>query len=152
LWNPPFDGWVGHASSDDYLVNYLYLIGLGDKDTPLSGGQWYENPPTAASYLLTRAKHKIMVVDMNLYFATSDNGFNDIGSAKWFYSNHARRARFDPKLVEIRDFVKGGHRLYTDGHVRWALADELARNDTAITGNVTNARYSHNGNDRPYFW
>jgi hypothetical protein len=39
--------------------------------------------------------------------------------------------------------------------VRWALSDELGRNDTQIkvTGPVVlNARYSHDGNSRPYFW
>ena len=164
LFNPPWNGWPGHDGGRPvWFVNYMYMIGLGD---PPAVGNWYEDPPTAATQKLGKAKKlnpttpvttiptmPVMVVDMNLYFEP-DNGFNDGGSARWFYSNHALRARFDPLKVEIRRFVKGSHRLHTDGHVRWALVDELGINDThmQVTNNVINARYSHNGDARPYFW
>ena len=167
LFNPPWDGWPGHDGGQPvWFVNYQYLIGLGDAATVSGGGRWYEDPPTAATQKLGRAKKlnaatpvtstrdvPVMVVDMNLYFEP-DNGFNNVANARWFYANHGLRSRFDPQLVDIRKYVKGSHRLHTDGHVRWALTDELGRNDTQIkiTGNVSNARYSHSGDSRPYFW
>ena len=164
LFNPPWDGWPNHDGGRSvWIVNYQYLIGLADPPA----GNWYEDPPSAASQKLGRSKRinpsgavtsmptiPIMVVDMNIYFEP-DNGFNNSGTARWFYANHGLRARFDPQLVDIRKYVKGSHRLHTDGHVRWALSDELGRNDTQIkvTGPVVlNARYSHEGNGRPYFW
>ena len=167
LFNPPWDTWPGHSGSDVWLVNYQYLIGLGEAPNLGAGGsKWYEDPPSAATQKLGRSRRlnastppttipdlPVMVVDMNLYFEP-DNGFNNTGSARWFYANHGLRARFDPLLVDIRKYVKGSHRLHTDGHVRWALADELGRNDTQIKviGNLANPRYSHDGDKRPYFW
>jgi prepilin-type N-terminal cleavage/methylation domain-containing protein len=156
LFNPPYDRWVGHSSPDHYLVNYQYLIGLADPQ-PGGGipGKWYENPPTAASYRISRKPLRIMVVDMNLFFAAGDNGFNVYGpvpNVRWFYSNHAYRNRFDPTREDLRKYVRGSHRLYTDGHVKWALPDELGRGDTAITISTTSARYSHDGDKRPYYW
>jgi hypothetical protein len=158
LFNPPYDQWTGHASPEDYLCNYQYLIGLADKETMASGfsGKWYENPPTAASYLISRKPLRIMIVDMNLYFAQGDNGFNIYGpstsNVRWFYSNHAYRNRIDPNRDELKKFIRGSHRLYTDGHVQWALPDELGKNDRAVTIAVDAARYSHNGDSRPYYW
>jgi len=157
LFNPPFDKWYGHMNTDpvngDYLVNYQYLIGLE------KSGKWYEKPPTAASYNIWRKPVRIMVVDMNLFFAQGDNGFNNAGNTRWFYSNHAYRNRFDPRGVELRKFVRGSHRLYTDGHITWAGPDEMGRQDTVIkvadtvtSINDTSARYSHSGDTRPYFW
>ena len=55
-------------------------------------------------------------------------------------------------MTEIRKFVKGSNRLYNDGHVVWAAADELGRGDKAITPALDSARYSHSGDDRPYWW
>ena len=103
-----------------------------------------------------------MVVDMNLFFAQGDNGFNVYGpvpNVRWFYSNHAYRNRFDPRGVELRKFVRGSNRLYADGHVKWASTDEMGRADTVIKVSDkvsslkdTSARYSHMGDDRVYFW
>jgi hypothetical protein len=138
-------------------VNYQYLIGLADAETMKgSGAKWYENPPTAAPYIVSKAKMKIMVVDLNRMNATPDNGwdffFGGGQQVRWFYSNHAVRNRFDPNRSELRRFVKGSNRLYSDGHVLWAQADELGREDKAITAAIDSARYSHSGNDRPYWW
>ena len=157
LFNPPYDRWTGHASPDNYLCNYHYLIGLADPETLANGfpGKWYETPPTAASYRISKKPLRIMVVDMNLYFAQGDNGFDVYGpvpNVRWFYSNHAYRNRLDPTREDLRKFVRGSHRLYTDGHVRWASPDELARDDKAISTNPAAARYSHNGDSRPYYW
>ena len=160
LFNPPYDRWFGHMNTDpvngDYLVHYLYLIGLADKD--VSGtipGNWYEKRPTAASYIISRKPLRIMVAEMNLYFAQGDNGFNVYGpvpSIRWFYSNHAYRNRFDPTREDLRKFVRGSHRLYSDGHVQWAMPDEMGQEDKAITININSARYSHSGDSRPYYW
>jgi len=161
LCNPPVDNWTGHmdtnAETGDYIVNYQYLVGLGDADTVknLSGGKWYENPPQVASKVISRGPVRIMLVDMNMMFSAADNGFNFYGSApsvRWFYSSHAVRNRFDPGINEVRSFVKGSNRLYTDGHVQWALPDQMGRGDQIITANVNSARYSHNGDVRPYWW
>ncbi len=154
LFNPPFDAWTGHMGTDDILVNYQYLVGLADPETIKSGfaGKWYETDPTAAPYTLTKARMKIMLVDMNLFFAATDNGFNNTGSAKWLYSSHALRNKFNPDLVDLRRFVKGSNRLYNDGHVKWALPEELGRDDKPITTDITAARYSHSGDSRPYYW
>jgi prepilin-type N-terminal cleavage/methylation domain-containing protein len=160
--NPPVDNWFGHMDTDpisgDYLVAYQYLVGLADPETLAGGfgGKWYENPPTAASYKLSKKPVKIMLVDTNIYFAAGDNGFNFNGpapSVRWFYSNHAQKNRFDPARVELRTFVKGSNRLYSDGSVKWVLPDEMGRNDLMITTQINSARYSHGSGDaRPYFW
>jgi prepilin-type N-terminal cleavage/methylation domain-containing protein len=157
LFNPPYDQWTGHMSTDDYLVNYMYLIGLSDAETMASGfsGKWYENPPSAASYTISRKPVRIMLTDMNLYFAAGDNGFDVYGpvpNVRWFYSNHAMRNGFDPARVDLRKFVRGSNRLYSDGHVTWVLPEALGRDDKPITTNLNSARYSHMGDTRPYFW
>jgi prepilin-type N-terminal cleavage/methylation domain-containing protein len=160
--NPPKDDWFGHMNTDpvngDYIVCYGYLVGLADPETMAGGfpGVWYENPPTAASYKLAKKPIKIMLVDINLYFAAGDNGFDFNGpvpSVRWFYSNHANKNRFDPSRVDLRTFVKGSNRLYSDGSVRWVLPDDMGRDDGMITSNPQSARYSHSGGDaRPYYW
>jgi prepilin-type N-terminal cleavage/methylation domain-containing protein len=159
--NPPVDWWGGHMNTDpvngDYIVAYQYLVGLADPET-LAGfaGKWYENPPTAASYKLARKPIKIMVVDTNLYFAAGDNGFDFYGpapSVRWFYSNHAVRNKFDPARVDLRKFVKGSNRLYSDGSVKWVSPDEMGRDDKMITTQIDSARYTHSAdNNRPYYW
>lgn len=149
LFNPPYDQWVGHMSPNDYLVNYMYLIGLAD------AGKWYEKPPTAAPLKITKKPVRLMVVDMNLYFAQGDNGFNVYGpvpSVRWFYSNHATRNRFDPNREELKRFVKGSNRLYSDGHVDWVGPAQMGRGDQLITTAINSARYSHSGDERPYYW
>ena len=96
-----------------------------------------------------------MMVDMNLYFASGDNGFDVYGpvpSVRWFYSNHAYRNRLDPAREDLRKFLRGSHRLYTDGHVQWALPDELGKNDKVVSIAPDAARYSHSGDSRPYYW
>ncbi|WP_428938016.1 type II secretion system protein [Fontivita pretiosa] len=153
----PRDSWPGHMPSGNYIVNYCYLIGYGDEESIKrnSGTKWYENPPTVASFRLSKGPVKIMVTDLNLYFAAPDNGFNfngSVPSVKWFYSNHAVRNWFNPERVALRSFVTGSNRLYTDGHVKWALPDEMGRGDRPITTDVSSARYSHNGDIRPYYW
>ena len=160
--NPPVDNWFGHMNTDpvsgDYIVAYQYLVGLADPETLAGGfgGKWYEDPPTAASYKLAKKPTKIMLVDTNLYFAAGDNGFDFTGpapSVRWFYSNHANKNRFDPARIDLRTFVKGSNRLYSDGSVVWVLPDAMGRNDQMITTKLDSARYSHGGGDaRPYFW
>jgi prepilin-type N-terminal cleavage/methylation domain-containing protein len=154
LFNPPYDKWVGHMDMDnEYLVNYMYLVGLAD---PIpSGAKWYENPPTAAPRKISKKPVRLMVVDMNLFFAQGDNGFDiygPAGSVRWFYSNHAVKNRFDPKRTDLDQFVKGSNRLFSDGHVDWVGGSQMGRNDRPINILVNSARYSHSGDDRPYFW
>jgi prepilin-type N-terminal cleavage/methylation domain-containing protein len=154
-FNPPWEFWAGHSDADNYIVNYEYLIGLADPDKENNSvpGKWYENPPTAASYRLSKGPVKIMLVDMNLYFAQPDNGFNNTGNVKWFYSNHAAYNRFNPARGELRKFLRGSNRLYGDGHVQWVLPDQMGRDDKMITTAINSARYSHYTDDsRQYFW
>jgi prepilin-type N-terminal cleavage/methylation domain-containing protein len=158
LFNPPYNGWVGHMDTvNDYLVNYMYLIGLSDKETLANGfpGKWYETPPTASSYVVGKKPVRMMIVDMNLYFAQGDNGFNVYGpvpNIRWFYSNHAIRNRIDPAREDLRKIIRGSHRLYSDGHVQFALPDELGKDDKMVSIAVDSARYSHQGDSRPYYW
>jgi prepilin-type N-terminal cleavage/methylation domain-containing protein len=157
LFNPPYDQWTGHMSPDDYLVNYMYLIGMADAETLANGfgGKWYEKPATASSYIISSKPVRIMVVDMNLYFAEGDNGFDVYGpvpNVRWFYSNHAQRNGFDPARKDLRRIIRGSNRLYSDGHVTWAPPDEMGRGDKIVTIDITSARYSHQGDTRPYYW
>jgi hypothetical protein len=157
LFNPPFDRWLGHMDvGNDWLVNYQYLVGLGEPKGSFAG-KWYEKPPSVASYKLSRGPVKIMIVDMNLFFAVPDNGFWDdkhgsAPSVRWFYSNHAIYNKINPDKVDLRKYVKGSNRLYTDGHVKFVLPDEMGRGDQMISIKTDSARYSHAGDIRLYYW
>ena len=157
LFNPPYDQWVGHMSPDDYLVNYMYLVGLADSETLAGGfnGKWYEKVPTAAPFKLAKKPVRIMLTDMNLYYAAGDNGFDVYGpvpNVRWFYSNHATRNGFDPTRQDVKTFVKGSNRLYSDGHVEWVLPAQMGREDRPISIQIDSARYSHQDDSRPYYW
>ena len=162
IMNPVYDAgalWPGHPG--DYFVNYLYLVGLGDEDVVAKNRamgmpvEWYDSPRSAAPRRMTNDASKLMVVDLNMYFNTRDNGFNPhpwSNNMFWLYTNHGHDNKLDLAMNECRRFMRGSNRLYGDGHVYFAHPDEMGRNDGAFTNDPTTGRYSHAGSSRPYLW
>jgi hypothetical protein len=132
------------APFGDYLMNYAYVAGLADPRV-LAGGapypKWYDAPPSATTLRIGVRNGKVMVTDVNFYA---------IGEG-WMIINHARGGAFG-SAADIVPRLTGSNRLYNDGHVEWVDRGRMGRNETPLTLNPTDARYSTGFDIRPYWW
>lgn len=149
--------------TNDWILNYLYLAGLTDPQTrkdnrDLQGAELFDNPPSVSRLRIVDDPNRLIVVDLNIYFATPDNGFYEAYqfggiAAYWLFSNHSPGNKLILSSAESLKLLRGSNRLYADGHVEWVGPHEMGRNNGPVTTDPSSGRYSHaGGNARPYFW
>ena len=146
-YRPPGPFYAGH--NGDYISHILWLPGK-DENT----SYWLEDPPSAASITLAdNDARSIMTADWTIYW---QGGVNPELSMLG-YINHAVDGRGGEiggiSIDQCVQLIGGVNRTYADGHGEWAGPERIGHNDTRITDNALEARYSHAlPAGRPYWW
>ena len=130
----------GYVDTPFRLSAQLYLPGL-----PEYGAIWYDSDPSAASLEIGKDLNKLLVTDVNLW---------DRGERR-LVSNHSGGNILNVTLEDMvqHKFIKGGNRVYADGHGLWVTPRIMGKDEGPITADYTRSRYSHSTFlVRPYWW
>ncbi len=136
----------------DYILNFMYLPGLGDPQINPSGflGKWYDTTPSAPLLRVVKNRtpdERVNLADMN--FLHMSDGV--------LYSNHNNR-RAEAMLPDVYvvppavEFIEGGNRVFLDGHGEWAGPDTMGKDFGKAGPTVADSHYSHWNDIRPYWW
>ncbi len=90
----------------------------------------------------------MIIVDLNIVW-------EPLNQNQGTQSNHAwgGKVQYTEFAEDVPKFFRGSNRTYVDGHVKWVHPAEMGQNNTPITGNPEESRYSHQSNaKRPYYW
>jgi len=127
--------------------NILLLAGLYEDTLDLTSkamnSYWMDSNPSAAHRRLEDAPQKIMLSDYN-FWATWNGGT--------FYSNHGGGEVLGPVDMSV-NLIKGGNRIYADGHGEWVNPDVMGKNFSPVSMDPFDSHFSHmSGALRPYWW
>jgi len=81
---------------------------------------------------------------MNLFWATGIN-------ANTLWSNHTGQP-IRTRLGDVTKVMRGSNRLFNDLHIEWVTPKQMGKDGTEPNASPTRARYSHDHDNRPYFW
>lgn len=137
----------------EWTSKLLWLPGLAEDlgNNSMSGPrEWLEKPPSVAParHMTSSRATKIIIADLNIVWQPMNENWG-------VQSNHTFQGRVEYNIFtsDVPRVIKGSNRTYVDTHVEWVQPKEMGRNNTPMTGNPFDARYSHALNAlRPYYW
>ncbi len=129
-----------HSHGGDWIVNLLWLPGLYEHGRGIP----YDTIPSVASVNISvSSSNRLLVADRN----------NLHTNEYWGWSNHSGGETVARDVQTFIQKVKGGNRVYTDGHGEWVTIDKMGKNGNPPTNSAQDSRYSHlAGGTRPYYW